>query len=44
VIGLHYRYNIPTGKPREGEPWVMVPYQNYSAACSLLFSAPGTQE
>jgi hypothetical protein len=43
VIGLHYRYKIPTGKPREGEQWVMVPSQNYSAACSVLFS-PNTQE
>jgi hypothetical protein len=43
-IGLHYRYNLPTGKPREGEPWVMVPAPKYSAACSLLFSSPGPQE
>jgi hypothetical protein len=44
VIGLHYRYNLPTGKPRVGEPWVMVPSQNYSAACSLLFSPPNPHE
>jgi hypothetical protein len=23
VIGLHYRYKMPTGKPREGEQWVI---------------------
>jgi hypothetical protein len=42
VVGLHYRYKAPTGKPREAEPWIMVPFQNYSAACSLLFSLPNT--
>jgi hypothetical protein len=40
VIGLHYRYKTPTGTPREGEQWIMVPFQHYSAACSLLFSTP----
>ncbi|MEA2260993.1 MAG: hypothetical protein QOH35_2067 [Acidobacteriaceae bacterium] len=44
VVGLHYRYETPTGKPREAEPWIMVPLQNYSAACSLLFSPPNTRE
>jgi hypothetical protein len=44
VIGLHYRYKIPTGKPREVEQWVMVPAQNYSAACSLLFSPRNAQD
>jgi hypothetical protein len=38
VVGLHYRYGAPTGKPREAEPWIMVPFQNYSAACSMVFS------
>jgi hypothetical protein len=42
VVGLHYRYKTPTGKPREAKQWIMVPFQNYSAACSLLFSQPGT--
>jgi hypothetical protein len=37
VVGLHYRYKTPTGRPREAEQWIMVPFQNYSAACSLLF-------
>jgi hypothetical protein len=37
VIGLRFRYKTPTGRPREAEPWIMVPFQNYSAACSLLF-------
>jgi len=40
TVGLHYRYKTPTGKPREAEPWIMVPRQNYGAACSLLFSPP----
>jgi hypothetical protein len=40
VIGFHYRYETPTGKPREAEQWIMVPFQNYSAACSLLFPNP----
>jgi hypothetical protein len=40
VIGLHYCYKRPTGKPREGEQWIMVPFQHYSAACSLLLSTP----
>ncbi|HET6218654.1 MAG TPA: hypothetical protein VFE27_16650 [Acidobacteriaceae bacterium] len=44
VVGLHYRYETPTGKPREAEQWIMVPFQNYNAAYSLLFSAPSTQE
>ena len=44
VVGLHYRYKTPTGKPREAEQWIMVPFQNYSAACSLLFSPPNAQE
>ena len=44
VVGLHYRYKTPTGKPREAEPWIMVPFQNYGAACSLLFSPPNTRE
>jgi hypothetical protein len=41
VVGLHYRYKTPTGTPsptREAEPWIMVPFQHYSAACSVLFS------
>jgi hypothetical protein len=38
VVGLHYRYGTPTGKPRKAEPWIMVPFQNYSAACSVLFA------
>ena len=37
VVGLHYRYKTPTGRPREAEQWIMVPFQNYRAACSLLF-------
>jgi hypothetical protein len=37
VVGLHYRYKTPTGRPREAEQWIMVPLQNYTAACSLLF-------
>ena len=40
VVGLHYRYKPQTGKPREAEQWIMVPFQHYSAACSLLFSMP----
>ncbi len=36
VVGLHFRYRTPTGTPREAEPWIMVPFQNYSTACSLL--------
>jgi hypothetical protein len=40
VVGLHFRYKTPTGRPREGEQWIMVPFQHYSAACSLLFSTP----
>jgi len=43
VVGLHYRYTTPTGKPREAEPWIMVPFQNYGAACSLVFSLSNTQ-
>jgi hypothetical protein len=43
VVGLHYRYRTPTGKPREAEPWIMVPFQNYGAACSLVFSLSNTQ-
>ena len=43
VVGLHYRYKTPTGKPREAEPWIMVPFQNYGAACSLVFSLSNTQ-
>jgi hypothetical protein len=43
VVGLHYRYRTPTGKPREAEPWIMVPFQNYSAACSLVFSLSNAQ-
>jgi hypothetical protein len=41
VVGLHYRYKTPTGKPREAEQWIMVPFQNYGAARSLFFSLPG---
>jgi hypothetical protein len=37
VVGLHFCYKTPTGRPREAEHWIMVPFQNYSAACSLLF-------
>jgi hypothetical protein len=44
VIGLHFRYKTPTGKPREAEQWIMVPFHNYGAACSLLFSLPNNQE
>jgi len=44
VVGLHYRYQTPTGKPLEAEPWIMVPFQDYSAACSLLFSMQQNQE
>jgi hypothetical protein len=44
VVGLHYRYQTPTGKPLEAEPWIMVPFQDYSAACSLLFSMRQKQE
>jgi hypothetical protein len=44
VVGLHYRYETPTGKPREAERWIMVPFQNYSAACSVLFSPQNTYE
>jgi hypothetical protein len=43
VVGLHYRYRTPTGKRREAEPWIMVPFQNYGAACSLVFSLSNTQ-
>jgi hypothetical protein len=43
VIGLHYPYTTPTGKPRAAEPWIMVSFQNYGAACSLLFSLSTTQ-
>jgi hypothetical protein len=43
VVGLHYRYRTPTGKPREAEPWIMVPFQNYGAACSLVSSLSNTQ-
>jgi hypothetical protein len=43
VVGLHYRYRTPTGKPRDAEPWIMVPFQNYGAACSLVFSLSNTQ-
>jgi hypothetical protein len=42
VVGLHYRYTTPTGKPGEAEPWVMVPFQNYDAACSLVLSLSNT--
>jgi hypothetical protein len=41
IIGLYHRYKTPVDKPsskREAEYWVMVPFQNYSAACSALFS------
>jgi hypothetical protein len=44
VVGLHYRYKTPTGKPREAEQWIMVPFHYYSAACSLLFSLPKCHE
>lgn len=44
VVGLHYRYKTPTGKPREAEPWIMVPFQNYGAARSLLFSPLNAHE
>ena len=44
VVGLHYSYKTPTGKPREAEPWIMVPFQNYSAARSLLFSLSNIHE
>ena len=43
-VGLHYRYEAPTGKPREAEPWIMVPFESYSAACSVLFSPPNAHE
>jgi hypothetical protein len=43
VVGLHYRYTTPTGKPRDAEPWIMVPFQDYGAACSLLFSLSNAQ-
>jgi hypothetical protein len=43
VVGLHYRYRTPTGKPCEAEPWIMVPFQNYSAARSLVFPLSNTQ-
>jgi hypothetical protein len=43
VVGLHYPYRTPTGKPCEAEPWIMVPFQNYGAACSLVFSLSSTQ-
>jgi hypothetical protein len=44
IVGLHYRYQTPTGKPLEAEPWIMVPFQDYSAACSLLFSMPQNKD
>ena len=43
VVGLHYRYRTPTGQPRKAEPWIMVPFQNYGAACSLVLSLSNTQ-
>jgi hypothetical protein len=44
IVGLHYRYQTPTGKPLEAEPWIMVPFQDYSAACALLFSMPQSKD
>lgn len=36
IVGMHYPYKKPTGKPREAEQCIMVPFQHYSAACSLI--------
>jgi hypothetical protein len=43
IVGLHYRYRTPTGKPHEAEPWIMVPFHNYSAARSLVVPLSKTQ-
>jgi hypothetical protein len=45
VVGFHHPYRTPTDKPVaacEGEPWLMVPFPQYSAACSVLFSSTQT--
>jgi len=42
IVGLHYRYKKPTGKPREAEHCIMVPFQHYTTARSLLVTTAKT--